>query len=148
MSKIKNNLAYIAVPEYQKRGAVHYHVVLFNIPILKDPHKVLTEIWGQGFIFNESTKNLEHLANYISKYIQKDMGEKHKKFAKRFYSSRNLKKPVVIRNPESIEELNKKIDVTQCVIKKAEYTTPDGKNVKQVDMIFPDGFQVDSLLKT
>ena len=40
-------LEYLAVPEFQKRGAVHYHM-LCNLPFIEI--KELENIWSQGFI--------------------------------------------------------------------------------------------------
>ncbi len=50
-----NNYApakYIAVLENQKRGAIHYHIVLFNVPYI--PHEDYLGIWAKGSVFIES----------------------------------------------------------------------------------------------
>lgn len=44
----KQQLKYLAVWEKQKRGAIHYHIIFFDLPFIK--HKALQDIWGYGFI--------------------------------------------------------------------------------------------------
>jgi hypothetical protein len=95
---LEEKALYLAVPEFQKRGAVHYHVVFFNVPFLKRIYDLLTDIWGLGFINVKSVNNLQHLANYVSKYISKDFINRNEKGARRYYPSRALKKSLLFRN--------------------------------------------------
>ena len=44
----KSQIKYLATWEKQKRGAIHYHIVLFGFPYL--PHSQLVNIWGHGII--------------------------------------------------------------------------------------------------
>ncbi len=50
------NPAYVAVVEFQKRGAVHYHAVFFNIPFIENIKDKWAEIWSHGFISIKSVK--------------------------------------------------------------------------------------------
>ncbi|WP_236651814.1 rolling circle replication-associated protein [Enterococcus hirae] len=43
----KSKLKYLATWEKQKRGAIHYHIVLFSFPFISTNR--LTTIWGIGF---------------------------------------------------------------------------------------------------
>lgn len=90
----KSVLKYIAVWEKQKRGAIHYHIILFDIPFIKT--KKIEEIWGNGFIkINKiDVDSKENRGRYISKYFSKSVDEKDYK-KKSFFKSRNLKKPKV-----------------------------------------------------
>lgn len=68
----KNVIKYIAVPELQKRGAWHYHVVLFNVKFI--PWHILMKIWNQGSVYiNALKKDMKgtEIAKYITKYISK-----------------------------------------------------------------------------
>lgn len=68
----KNVIKYIAVPELQKRGAWHYHVVLFNVKYI--PWSILIDIWGKGSVYiNALKKNMQgtEIAKYVTKYISK-----------------------------------------------------------------------------
>jgi hypothetical protein len=88
--KFKLDIKYLAVPELQERGAIHFHLILFSVP--KFPLKELAKIWEHGFLKINKVKNSEHLFNYLLKYISKDINQKKLNSQKRFVSSRNLKK--------------------------------------------------------
>lgn len=45
----KSYLQYSVVIEFQKRGAIHYHVVFYNLPFVKDLKSKLLKLWGNGF---------------------------------------------------------------------------------------------------
>jgi len=125
------NPKYVAVPEYQKRGSVHYHLVLFDVPYVKNAE--ISEIWGNGHTwimkaFTDST----HLANYVSKYLSKD--SKMEKNKKSYFMSRNIKRPVehkiipIVQRITSelidiqpIAEIEKHSDKTDNAYKRREY---------------------------
>ena len=89
-------LKYLAVWEKQKRGAIHYHVIFFDLPFIN--MKNLQNIWGHGFVkLNKiDVDSQENRGRYVSKYFSKDLEFKeHKK--KAFFKSQNLKKPIVRR---------------------------------------------------
>lgn len=97
----KNLLKYLVVPEFQKRGAVHYHIIYFNLPFVPDLFNRVSSIWGRGFVFVESIRNLEHLGNYIAKYFTKDSYDKRLLGQKAYFCSKGLKKPVVYYGSEA-----------------------------------------------
>ncbi|WP_430596660.1 rolling circle replication-associated protein [Enterococcus sp. DIV0175] len=88
----KSQIKYLATWEKQKRGAIHYHIVLFSFPFV--PHDRLMEIWGHGLVWINKidVDAVENRGRYISKYFDKDLDLKeHKK--KAFFKSQNLKIP-------------------------------------------------------
>lgn len=90
----KAYLKYLATWEKQKRGAIHYHIILFNFPYIS--FKQLTRIWGHGYLLINKidVDSIENRGRYVSKYFDKELELKeHKK--KAFFSSRNLKKPKI-----------------------------------------------------
>ena len=89
------NLKYLAVIEFQQRGAVHYHVLL-NIPYI--PHKELQELWGNGFVFINAIEHVDNIGAYILKYITKDNNDERLMGQKAYLTSRNLKKPEEVLN--------------------------------------------------
>lgn len=89
------NLKYLAVIEFQERGAVHYHVLL-NIPYI--PHKELQELWGNGFVFVNAIKHVDNLGAYILKYMTKDNNDTRLMGKKAYLTSRNLKQVETIVN--------------------------------------------------
>ncbi len=72
------------------RGAVHYHVALFNLAWL--PKKDILERWGNGWVHIKNIKDVDNVGAYISKYMQKSQGvDKRLKGKKKYFCSRNLK---------------------------------------------------------
>ncbi|MFS0660906.1 Rep protein [Niallia alba] len=114
----KATLHYIATWEKQrKRGAIHYHVILFKFPFIKV--KELQTIWGHGFVKINKVEvdSLENHGRYLSKYFAKDLDIKeHKK--KAFFKSQNLTLPIVKKFSSTNE-----MDLTnKNVIYTNEYT--------------------------
>jgi len=59
-------LRYVCVPEWQKRGAVHFHVVFFNLPFVH--YHVLEQVWGYGSTNVQAVKHVRSIASYISQW--------------------------------------------------------------------------------
>lgn len=106
--KIKKDFKYVAVPEFQKRGAVHYHVLSNlgkNDSDIIMPQKSRTEktkdittlfdvkYWSRGFARVDFIKSdYKKIYSYICKYMTKDID--NKLFGKhRYLSSQNINKP-------------------------------------------------------
>ena len=111
--RLKKDFCYIAIPEFQERGAVHYHI-LTNLEcnsdlIPKMPKKRLynpntkrykeleyydLKYWNEGFSSAElMTGDVKKIVGYISKYMTKDIDNRlfgHR----RFFCSQNLKMPM------------------------------------------------------
>ena len=72
----QSGLKYTCVVERQARGAIHYHILFYNLPFIK--HKELVNIWSkgkdekQGVRINE-IKHFSNVGAYIVKYIEKDI---------------------------------------------------------------------------
>ena len=60
----------------QERGAIHYHIILFDFPFISINR--LTTIWGHGFVkINKiDVDSIENRGRYISKYFEKDLDMK------------------------------------------------------------------------
>ena len=110
----KRDFSYVCVPEYQKRGVVHYHL-LTNLVINKDsdiiiPQKKFTEKalkklteeqrkccydiigWNKGFVRVDKLNNID-VTSYLTKYMTKDYD--HRLYGHRRYMySMNLKRPL------------------------------------------------------
>ncbi|MGL9969950.1 rolling circle replication-associated protein [Enterococcus sp. DIV1420a] len=90
----KAKIKYLATWEKQTRGAIHYHIILFDFPYVSVNR--LIKIWGHGsFKINKiDVDSIENRGRYVSKYFDKDLDLKeHKK--KAFFKSRNLRLPKV-----------------------------------------------------
>ncbi|WP_338982438.1 rolling circle replication-associated protein [Spiroplasma endosymbiont of Eupeodes luniger] len=70
--KVKNkNIKYLYTYEYQKRGVIHFHILITE----KIPHKIILQFWPYGINKNirvrENTN--EMVVKYCSKYITKNV---------------------------------------------------------------------------
>lgn len=97
MQRAYKNFKYVCVPEFQKRGAVHYHL-LTNLDIKENNDLILLQegkkkqydvrYWGHGFSSVFDLKNM-NVVGYISKYMTKDIDDRL--FGKkRYFNSKNL----------------------------------------------------------
>lgn len=100
--KFGKDIKYIAVPEFQRRGAVHYHIVIWGLSESVVRHerstRVVAGIWGRGFIeMRQCTISEEltegKLANYLSKYITKAYLDKRYFGVRCYMRSLNLVTP-------------------------------------------------------
>lgn len=65
-----NVLKYICVAELQKRGAWHFHIILFNMPYIE--HSELLSAWGNGTVgINGIKGSAGYVARYVAKYMAK-----------------------------------------------------------------------------
>ncbi len=93
------NTKHLAVIEFQKRGAVHYHM-LTNLGYVKT--SAIANIWKNGFVKINKIKNVDNVGAYVCKYLGKEMFYGKMKNKKKFFTSRNLEKPIEIFNEKDI----------------------------------------------
>ena len=138
------DLEYIATPEFQKRGAVHFHM-LMNCPYIEN--ETLARLWGNGFVRINRIDNVDNIGAYITKYMTKGGFDERLIGQKSYFMSHNLKAPEVATDSEIIQEVLADMDVkrvacsslfdseyygtiryTQCVLQAplflAEYRKP------------------------
>lgn len=124
---------YVTVIEFQKRGAIHYHSLLFNMPYIK--WNAILDTWGLGGAYIEGFKakdgkvvkmdynnqkqcfmannsEIHNVGAYITKtmeYMAKSLDDDRLKGQKCYLPSRKLKKPIVLndtpKNEKQIEHL-------------------------------------------
>lgn len=107
-TKFGKNIKYLAVIEFQERGAVHYHV-LSDISYI--PADELQKIWGQGFIYINAITHVDNVGAYIVKYMTKDNTDVRLQGLKAYLYSRNLRKPeeIVNHNLKDFDKMEQKI---------------------------------------
>lgn len=131
--KRKKDFAYVCVPEYQKRGAVHYHLMT-NVDItdrsviipqqyrtnktnkMKKIYDVVYWIKGYSSVFD--LKEIDNTTAYITKYMTKDID--NRLFGSRKYHySRNLIKPkeeyLDLNNSKHFEYIKKLTNKSELV---------------------------------
>jgi hypothetical protein len=100
----KSKMRYVVSIEFQERGAVHYHVLFFNLPFIERIYDKVSSIWGEGFIWIDLVKyNIQDVGNYMTKYMTKELSDPRLCRKKSYFSSRNLFKSLVIKDQEKVD---------------------------------------------
>lgn len=100
-------IKYSAVIEFQKRGAIHYHCILYNL-VQKINVQELQEIWKHGFIKINSIDNVDNVGAYVCKYMTKTDDDRLLG-RKMYFNSRGLNKPQEIKEPDLIAQLQRSL---------------------------------------
>ncbi len=90
---------YVAVPEFQKNGRVHYHMILFNSTFIAGLF-IEKRIWKNGGTNIQTTYKTKGLATYMTKYISKSFLDPRYKSHKRYFFS--LEEHTTIERQEEI----------------------------------------------
>ncbi len=137
--RVKKDFKYLCIPEFQKRGAVHYHM-LCNINIYNDSLLYVQEdnkkfkhikYWNDGFSSIEvMTGDPKKVVGYISKYMTKDID--NRLFGKhRYFYSQNLITPkesyINLDNSIDSDFYNKKIQDLELIYQN-QYINPYDNN--------------------
>ncbi len=139
VQRVKKDFKYLCVPEFQERGAAHYHL-LTNIKIddsklmfKQEDNKKFIHIkyWNLGHnrvdkIKGDAKKIIGYIAKYMTKDIDKRLFNRH-----RYFYSRNLKQPkenfINLEN-ERDKNFYKKIIQDKDIIYHNEYINPYDNN--------------------
>ena len=116
---LKKDFKYVCVPEFQKRGAVHYHL-LTNLDIKKDSNIIMLQsgkkcmydvkYWSYGYSSVFSMKDI-NVVGYITKYMTKDI-DNRLWGKRRYFYSMNLRRPcITYLDTDNIEEFIKYLDI-------------------------------------
>lgn len=97
--------SYLAVREFQKRGAIHYHV-LIDYPFIKsfNENKIreleidfAKNYWYQGFVDIKDISHVDNVGAYVVKYMTSELHDKRLIGRKSYLCSRGLKRSEVIK---------------------------------------------------
>lgn len=99
----KIKLKYSVVIEFQKRGAIHYHAILYNL-VQKIKPKDVERLWKNGFVKINKIDNVDNVGAYICKYMTKTNDDRLRS-RKMYFCSKGLEKPKIIREPDLIKIL-------------------------------------------
>jgi hypothetical protein len=118
---------YLAVVEFQDRGAVHYHMIS-DLPFIKN--KELADIWKQGFVKINDISHVDNVGAYMIKYMAKDLADKRLSGRKAYLYSKGLEKPAELRG----EDAERVIEAYALEMKKPVYTSSfEGEYTGHVD---------------
>jgi len=104
---------YLAVVEFQKRGAIHYHM-LSDFGYIEQTD--LEKIWGNGFVWIRDLltankgKTVDNMGAYIVKYMNKNIIDKRLMGKKAYFTSKNLIRPEIIYEDIGLIDCFKKYD--------------------------------------
>jgi len=93
----------VVVPELQKRGAIHYHAVYFDLPYITEIKKVFEKSWGAGFVQVKAVEHVINIGAYVSKYFSKQWHTHRTAGSKTYYSSLNLYQPETYHGEEALD---------------------------------------------
>jgi len=105
---------YLAVVEFQERGAIHYHM-LSDFGYIE--HSDLDKLWGNGFVWINSLltgnkgKPVDNVGAYIVKYMNKNNIDKRLMGKKAYFTSRNLKRPEIVYENLSLKDCFEKYNL-------------------------------------
>jgi hypothetical protein len=100
---VGKEVQYVAVTEFQKRGAIHYHAIFFNFPYIKNLHDKHDKLWGYGMVkidTKNSSGGLPAVVRYLTKYMTKNFDDPAMLGRKRYLRSKGLFNPIQIDDPE------------------------------------------------
>lgn len=96
-----SSFRYIAVPEFQKSGRVHYHALFWGlsecIAERERSDRKIASIWSMGFVDVKKTDNSPKIASYMAKYMTKSMKDERFWNCKSYFASRNISRPKVFK---------------------------------------------------
>lgn len=101
----KATLKYLNVIEFQQRGAIHFHCVIFNPGDRFKLYDIIREQWPYGFTSLKVIKNQQHLINYVYKDLVKNRQKAELYGHKSYFISKGLKQPTIFRDSQWISAL-------------------------------------------
>jgi len=80
------HLDYVAVPEKQKNGFWHYHIVMLNMPFM--PYQQFErEVWRNGATNMKRIYRSRGTCAYVSKYLRKSFSDTTIRYKKRYFQT-------------------------------------------------------------
>jgi len=121
-----SNVRYIAVAEQQRRGAIHFHSLLWGLPAgvvgTERTTRLVARLWGKGFVDLVQTDGSPKLSTYLAKYFTKQFQSPLFFGKKAYITSRNIIRPVVDKN--AILSMYLSTDQPVRPLQDREYMTP------------------------
>jgi len=88
----------ISVPEFQRRGAVHFHVLIWDLPhevvAVERETRRIARLWLYGFCDITPTDGHPKIASYMAKYLSKSMSDIRLCGKKAYFATRNILRPM------------------------------------------------------
>jgi len=120
---------YVCVPEFQMRGAVHFHALFWGLPaelyLQERKTRELADRWGRGFVFLKQTDGSGKLSSYLTKYMSKAFIDPRLKNKKAYVASRNIKRPSEMGGVSPLWPITDDyaVDIEKPIFDKKYYTS-------------------------
>lgn len=99
-------LKYVSVIEFQKRGAIHYHTIYFNLPFIKNLYdKLKGDLWPHGYSLVKPIDRSPNMGQYVCKYFTKEIQDPRLMKRKSYLCSKSLFKPIIINNEHFVRDI-------------------------------------------
>lgn len=96
-TSVAQDFAYLSVPEWQKRGAIHFHALVWGLPESTRKERstrFLQRCWQQGYCdVRRALYKSPKLAGYLAKYLSKAKADQRLGNRKAYTASRNIERP-------------------------------------------------------
>lgn len=138
------SFSYIAVPEFQIRGAVHFHALIWGLPekdlIDEAPHwereedygrmdkikrgtRKIQNLWSYGYVDCVITDGSAKLASYLGKYMQKAMCDERLVSEKAYVASRNIVRPLLLPFTTALDYVDEMFPVESSIEFNRDFDT-------------------------
>lgn len=95
-------LRFIYVVEFQQRGAIHFHALLWGLPVgavgTERDTRMVAALWGFGFVDLTATDGSQKLASYMAKYMKKAFSDPRLSRSRAYSMSKGLLRPLIERD--------------------------------------------------
>lgn len=122
------NIAWVAVPEFQRRGAVHFHALIWGIPyenyLRERDTRDLQTCWMRGWCDILASDGSPKIASYMAKYMSKTMSDDRLKGQKSYTASRNTVRSVLYNSRAQlawIKEEHREIDAGDKLSRQPDF---------------------------
>jgi len=123
----RREFRYIFVPEWQKRGAVHFHILIWGLHEeeikIEQEVRTIQRLWGLGFVDCITTDGHPKLAGYLAKYMQKSMLDIRLRGKRAFGASRNILRPMHAGSHSMLEYLPEIVGVDNSPLQVRTFKT-------------------------
>jgi len=99
--RLGKTFRFIAVIEFQERGAVHFHALFWDLPqeIIENERstRYIANLWGEGFVDIKQTDGSVKLAGYLGKYMAKALSDNRLSGKRAYNASHNVQRPLSLK---------------------------------------------------
>jgi len=127
--KTKKKISYIVVPEWQQRGALHFHAIVWGLNESDVQKERITRNfqrqWARGFVdVFTSTHITDGISGYMVKYLSKALGSENLTNKRGFSSGGELLKPQSHSSNTLSYDLDLLVPDTVDIVSESRYNVP------------------------